>query len=618
MPFQLSIQGRWHLEVIQKAADFAQRFIIAGSVNADGIYAGTVGTSVEVISQGQQPWTLTIQHNDGFGWGDSEVRETARVTNGSQITFNIESEDLPGSSNPDFDDLVLRSDKIGAFEIPFRPYALRMDTLQMMPDGIFEASLGSYYMGVRIQNVWTQPLSADSLLGISPMGRSLLAAGGIQVIDTWTVEEQETLGQQMSGSRVVLGSLAPWELRTIYFKVNCSAAKPRKHGVEFELVQPSMPDPNHPNRRASQKIFATRSSYNSVSKEFTAECDRGQLFLKLREVTVEYSTLREAIKCVRDYRSRRGIPIEERSREILQDLLVGKPVNLCELKKLLDCQCDGDGGGKNGDRNGWPCGDILIFPTKFDYRVEPNPSYTGQFGSLPFDDPWWKVLLIILAIILTVAAGASAASDLANKSDDVVIGKLFDSKLEPESDGRFLVDAALCELNGNRDLPSETPPLQLLDARNGETFTVPIDALDGTITLSGETMTNIEIANLIAAYNANRNDPTAIDGVRVFKSGARSGTTQALMTAVEPIPVRNDDGVIQDFKEQVLFEPLDPPDPAAGQATSQKGDSGSIWVHKATRKIVALNFSGASDDSGSEGHGNRIEDVMNKLNIRFR
>jgi hypothetical protein len=228
------------------------------------------------------------------------------------------------------------------------------------------------------------------------------------------------------------------------------------------------------------------------------------------------------------------------------------------------------------------------------------------------------VLLIILAIILSVGAGASAAGDLASRSDDVVIGKLFDSKLEPEADGSFLVDAAICELNGNRDLPSETPPLQLLDARSGETFTIPIDALDGTITLSGETMTNLEIANLIAAFSRNPNDPAAIEGVRVFKSGARSGTTQALMTKLEATPRREDDDTIINFKAQVRFEPLNPPDPAAGQATSQKGDSGSIWVHKATRKIVAHNHSGASGDSGSSGHGSRIEDVMNKLNIRFK
>ena len=92
-----------------------------------------------------------------------------------------------------------------------------------------------------------------------------------------------------------------------------------------------------------------------------------------------------------------------------------------------------------------------MFPTKFTYRVEFATPFTGQLGPIPFDDPWWKIALLILAIILTILAGASAATDLAYKSDDVVIGTLADSWLAPEADGRFLVDAATCELNGSRD-----------------------------------------------------------------------------------------------------------------------------------------------------------------------
>jgi hypothetical protein len=617
MPFQSQIQGRWRVTAVQRQAAFDQRFVIAGSANADGIYPGVVGTSVVVAGNGQQPWALTIQHNAGSGWANSELRETPRVTTGSQITLDIQSEDLPGQPNPDFNDLVVRVDKVDAIEVPFRPYAVRPDTLQMMPDGVFEALLGSYYMSVRVQNVWTQPLPADSLIGISVLGRSVLAAGGIQVIDTWTTGEQEIVGQQLSGSRIVLGGLAPWEMRTVYFKVNCVAARPRKHAIEFELVQPAMPDPNHPNRRAKQKIFATRTSFNSATREFIAECDQGRLFLKLREVTAEFTTLRDAVRCARAHRARHGDSLTDRATQTLKDLLAGNQVDLCELKRLLDCICGG-GGPYNGDgRNGWACGEILMFPTKFDYRVEFNPPYTGQLSPLPFDDPWWKLLLIILAIILTIAAGASATSDLAYRSDDVVIGKLVDSQLLPEVDGNFVVDAALCELNGNRELPSTIPPIQVLDARSGEDFTVPVDTLDGVITLTGETMTNTEIADLITAWMANPLDPVAIQGVRVFKSGARTGTTHSMMTCVEAAQ-RTDDGVTRNFKNQVRFVPLNAPDPAAGQPTAKHGDSGSLWIHSSTRKIVALEHMVSLDDSGSVAHGSRIHDVMVKMNIRFR
>jgi hypothetical protein len=622
MPFQLAVQGRWRLTVVEKEAGFDQRFVVAGAAVGDGIYAGVVGTTVEVVGQDDQAWVLTIQHNDGTGFADSELRETPRVTNGSAITFRVESEDLPGQPNPDFNDLVLQADKVGMVDVPFRPYAVRPDILQMMPDGIFESALGTYYMGVRVRNIWTQPLPAGSLLGISALGRAMLAAGGVQVIDSWTTEEQELLGQQLVGTRILLGSLEPWELRTVFFKVDCSGARPRKHAVEFELVEPAMPDPTSPNRRASQTIFVSRTTFNPTTKEYVAECDQGRLAVKLREVAAEFTSLRDAVACARKHRAEHGDPIDERARQLLKDLLDGKRVDVCELKRLLDCLCAGDGGdGRDG--GGFPCGDILLIPTRLDYRVEFQPPFAGQLGPLPYDDPWWKILLIIIAIVLTIAAGASAVSDLAFGSDDVVIGTLFDSKLEPEADGTFLVDAALCELNGNRDLPSVTPPLQLLDAQGGETFTAPVDSLDGAITLSGGTLSNVEIANLIAAFMANPGDPAAIAGVRVFKSGARSGTTHALMTAIAPLNRRDHDGVLRAFSNQVQLVPVpapppgSPPDPEAGQAVSQGGDSGSLWVHRDTRRIVALNHAGAADDSGADGFGTRIEDVIAKMNIRF-
>jgi hypothetical protein len=33
-----------------------------------------------------------------------------------------------------------------------------------------------------------------------------------------------------------------------------------------------------------------------------------------------------------------------------------------------------------------------------------DPPFAGQYGDLPYQDPWWKVLLIILAVILAIAA----------------------------------------------------------------------------------------------------------------------------------------------------------------------------------------------------------------------
>lgn len=57
----------------------------------------------------------------------------------------------------------------------------------------------------------------------------------------------------------------------------------------------------------------------------------------------------------------------------------------------------------------------LWIPTRFEMVTEPNPAYAGQFGDLPFQDPWWKVLgwivFAIAAIVAIVAAimGAGTA-----------------------------------------------------------------------------------------------------------------------------------------------------------------------------------------------------------------
>ena len=625
---EISLQGDWVLKVIKKEAGYDQRFIVSGSANADNTYPGNVGSpEVEVKGKGQQPWIVRIQHNDGSGWDDSEVRMTApKRTNGNKITLEIESEDKPGSSDVDFNDCVLQATgyEVDLIKVPFRPYAVRPGTLQMMPDGIFETFLGVYYMAVRIQNTWDQTLPDDSRVRISAEGRTMLNAGGVEVLDNWSNNEQEILGQRISGGWVELGELEPWEMRTVYFKLNCAAASPRKHIVEFELEQNWKSDATNLKIRTDHKIFVSRSSYNHLTKEFECECDQGTLYLKLHEVATDYRTFGDAIQCARDLREALGDPIETRARQLLQDILSGNQVDLCELKQLLDRACEErDDRDRNGDRDRWPCGDMLILPTKFDYRVESNPAYVGQFGPLPFDDPWWKTLLLVLALIFTALSGISAAIDLAYSSDEVVIGSLFSRWFQPEANGpykgKYLVDAALCELNNNRELPASIPPVQVLDAHSDEEYKKPVYQLGSAITLSGEVMSKKEIADRITNYKTDPSDKAAFEEVRVYKSGARTGLTHAIMVEGHAPLSRNDkDGVVRVFASQIRFEPLDAQHPDATGAIAKKGDSGSIWIHLKSGKLVALHHSSPSDESGSRAHGSYMTDVMDKLKIRFQ
>jgi hypothetical protein len=44
-----------------------------------------------------------------------------------------------------------------------------------------------------------------------------------------------------------------------------------------------------------------------------------------------------------------------------------------------------------------------------DMLVLPTPPYTGQYGDLPFQDPWWKILLCLIALLLLIAAAIAEA-----------------------------------------------------------------------------------------------------------------------------------------------------------------------------------------------------------------
>jgi len=49
-------------------------------------------------------------------------------------------------------------------------------------------------------------------------------------------------------------------------------------------------------------------------------------------------------------------------------------------------------------------------PLSFDAKFIPNPAYAGTHGTLPFEDPWWKILAIIVALIAAVVGIIAAAT----------------------------------------------------------------------------------------------------------------------------------------------------------------------------------------------------------------
>lgn len=647
---ELTFVGDWRIRVTSRDASWGQRVVVTGAAGGTLTLAGTPGAMLDVYGAGQSPWTLSIEHNDGVnGWQRGWVRGASAIA-GVHYSWLVESEDsTTPDSDRDFNDLVIRLDKLGMAAQPVPPFAIMPGTLQAMPEGVFEATLGRYFMAVRVRNIWTLPWPASARVGLTDRSRAWLAAAGVNVIDAWSARDREALGQSVVGGRVATGALAPWEQRLIYFKVDVAQAAVRKHLVELQVVSDQGAEElSLINKAARAPMSVSRTTFDSVNKAFVSRCDQGVMTASIKRLVFDLATFKRAVELARRLWEsggggsggggsgggggggggsgglggcdRRTLEI---ARERLRAFLDGKEVDLCAVWRLLSCCCAG-GKGPGGDGGGdWTGGldpglGFFAWPAEVDYAVDYAHPFPGQHGPIPFQDPWWKILLIIIAIILSIAAAASGGADLVNRSDDRVIGTLTRSVLNtlknkpatsPPVTDTGSVDAAVVTLNGNRGL---TPAIfSVLDAASGEAATVPIVALGGLVDTPGTTLSNADISAIFQNLANNPGDPAAQDAVRMFKSGARSGTSTALLSAVVPVQPRGpeDDGSTVFFLNQLSLTVDE-----TGAATSCPGDSGSLWFQKGSHAVLGLNHAGGG---GTVAIACRIEDVLATMAIRF-
>jgi hypothetical protein len=601
----IQLYGRWNLRVTKAIHNWENRFRVEGATTGSGTYPPTVG--LDVVADGAG-WSLIAEYreSDADSWKPSEMmidRGIERV----DILAMIGAEDpLPSR---DFEDIQWDAQYLDdtMLEIPYRPYAVRTTDLFQMPDGIFEAALGTYYMAVRVINRWGLPFTENHVLDITPESRAILAARGIIVIDSWSSAELAALGQTQLGNGIVLGPLVPGAACTVYFKVNVSGAAPRKHEVEFVCWNMAgMQDANNPVRRVRKHIFVSRTSIDQTTGEVVSEVQEGTLRFNLKQFAFDretaYNGRRRLAKSPAGGRNR-DPSVRVAMREALKTILEGREVDPCEIFHLLACHCTGDGRpGRPHDPNKPSDGrfeydPFYAFPTRFSFSVTPRDPYTGQYGPIPYQDPWWKVLLLIIAAILLIAALLEHASDVAYHDEDLVIGTLDRWQ---QND----IDAALCLLDTDRALGFR----QVLDAQSDEDNQNFINALDGLVTLNGPVMTRAEI-NLILTTPPN--DPQR----RVFKSGATTGLTHGIIRTLAPDGHDKStwgiDQLIIDRDQR----------PAFGEDVSIPGDSGSVWVHTATLRPIALNHSGSHDadgnPTGDTAWASLLEDVFDssRMNI---
>jgi hypothetical protein len=114
-------------------------------------------------------------------------------------------------------------------------------------------------------------------------------------------------------------------------------------------------------KRTIKQIFVSKTTYDPVSKTFTCAVPEGSITVDFKEVIG---------------------PSKDQPR----------------------CDCD-------RPPKGPPFGGPWLV-TQMSAGVSPNPPYSGTFGDLPFQDPWWKILgWIVFAIAALVAAIAAAVGE---------------------------------------------------------------------------------------------------------------------------------------------------------------------------------------------------------------
>jgi endonuclease G len=108
-------------------------------------------------------------------------------------------------------------------------------------------------------------------------------------------------------------------------------------------------------------------------------------------------------------------------------------------------------------------------------------------------------------------------------------------------------------------------------------------------------------------------------GMTVTKSGRTTDVTEGLVDGVSlSTTINYGGGTVVTFHDQLHIVPL-PPWPAVNYEVSRGGDSGSVWIDKATNKAIGLHFAGETDPSPTAEHAiaNRMVEVAKALNFSF-
>ena len=274
---------------------------------------------------------------------------------------------------------------MATFAIPNRPFATEPITGLMTPDGIFEIAIGQQNINVHVQS-------------------SSGSATNIQVY----VESVSDPGIVVTPATYSIGTASPGVPHLLNWQADFTAASPGKHLVSFIVATPSG------TQRIIKKIFVTKIAFDPANNGYSITTPEGVLSAAFTGVLGPKNP-----QCcsgsTRDEDCKDGVC---RTREAINTGLKAAATLARDDQNARNLLYYLARGFKGYDPNFVFCAPQVLI-TDIEASVTPTPPYTGQYGDLPYQDPFWKVLLAILAFLLLVAAAIAEAVD---GSGDVTAG----------------------------------------------------------------------------------------------------------------------------------------------------------------------------------------------------
>ena len=268
-----------------------------------------------------------------------------------------------------------------ATAIPTRPFATDLITGLMLPDGIFVTMLGKQNINVQVENAGPAAINNPKLY----------------------IESVSNPGIDYTPGTRYLPDLQPNAVRVEQWEADFSSCPSGTHYVSF-IVE----DETGAKTRMIKKVFVLGLTFDPASHTFHAETPEGVLSANFTDLVKPRGDCKDRHPPRGCCCGHKGEPEDPRSEDEMSDDTDDRQLrglkragflvtNLTEMFERL-----------RGDFEFCPPG---YLPHHVEMTWTPTPPYEGQYSDLPFQDPWWKIVLCVIAALLLIAAAIAEAVD---------------------------------------------------------------------------------------------------------------------------------------------------------------------------------------------------------------